>query len=896
MVYASRHRTAQVRTPRATAIPYPASMVGPWRLVGRDEELNFLTEALAGADHGGCVLSGRSGVGKTRLALEAAERAKASGRDVEWLVATHGTSEVSLGALAPALGVPPPAVSEGELLHWAGRQLAARSDLVVCVDDAHLLDAASASILLQLAARREGFVLATIRSGADCPEAVVSLWKDGWAERMEVLPLALSETVALAQEFLAAELTADTADLVCRLSAGVPLYLRELLIAAVEEGSVVETAEGRKAWRGPLVPNARLGELVTTRLSRLTDDEREALLTVALGEPLDLQVAEQVVDAAKLSRLEQRGMTSTLIDRDRPVVRLSHPLYGEVLRARAPTATSREVHRRLAQALETVGYNEDDLLRLARWRLDCGDPGDPALLLVAGERALRTFDTGLAERLGRAAADADGGPPALRLVADALYFASRWDEATMVLNGLVAGDMDDDTRAAVAMRQASLLIWSAGDPDAAHGCLAAAAEQVADPALRAEIDAERVWPLVVSHRLEEASAAAAPYVGEGPIEPRAAMRALPPYIVGSAIRGRTGDALRAAERAVDLLEEATETVPTSYGELLAASCLALWLDGQLRECTALVDSMGPEGSSDWSDEGRGLIGFIRSKMALEGGQATEAVRRVEAAIEALRGNDIGMFLPWAHYVRARAAASLGDAATGRQALADGDECRVPAIRLAEPDRLLAMGAVTELTEPGRGRADLLEGVERFASEGAYPYALLALVEAVRLGHDDASAADRATELAAGCQGRLGPVATGFVESVVTGDPDRLRVAAGELEEIGLDLVGAETALMAAVNFEQEGQGGSALEARQFATGLLERCGPVETRIVTIYGADAPLARLTSREQEVARLVGTGLTNREVADRLHISERTVDNHVQHIFTKLGINDRNALRHP
>jgi DNA-binding NarL/FixJ family response regulator len=51
--------------------------------------------------------------------------------------------------------------------------------------------------------------------------------------------------------------------------------------------------------------------------------------------------------------------------------------------------------------------------------------------------------------------------------------------------------------------------------------------------------------------------------------------------------------------------------------------------------------------------------------------------------------------------------------------------------------------------------------------------------------------------------------------------------------------------------------------------------------------------LSSREAEVARLVAKGLTNRQIAERLVISERTAENHVQHILTKLGFATRSQI---
>ena len=51
--------------------------------------------------------------------------------------------------------------------------------------------------------------------------------------------------------------------------------------------------------------------------------------------------------------------------------------------------------------------------------------------------------------------------------------------------------------------------------------------------------------------------------------------------------------------------------------------------------------------------------------------------------------------------------------------------------------------------------------------------------------------------------------------------------------------------------------------------------------------------LSPREREVARLVGQGLTNRQIAAALYVSERTAQNHVQHILTKLGFANRSQI---
>ncbi len=52
----------------------------------------------------------------------------------------------------------------------------------------------------------------------------------------------------------------------------------------------------------------------------------------------------------------------------------------------------------------------------------------------------------------------------------------------------------------------------------------------------------------------------------------------------------------------------------------------------------------------------------------------------------------------------------------------------------------------------------------------------------------------------------------------------------------------------------------------------------------------PVSRLTRCERDVAELLGCGHSNRGIAQRLFVSERTVDNHVHHILNKLGFDSR------
>jgi DNA-binding CsgD family transcriptional regulator len=70
-------------------------------------------------------------------------------------------------------------------------------------------------------------------------------------------------------------------------------------------------------------------------------------------------------------------------------------------------------------------------------------------------------------------------------------------------------------------------------------------------------------------------------------------------------------------------------------------------------------------------------------------------------------------------------------------------------------------------------------------------------------------------------------------------------------------------------------------------------GPVGADAARVRAAMASVPVLSAREDQVAGLVAQGLSNRQIATRLHLSERTVENHVAHAMTKLGFDSRARL---
>src|SRR5262249_16864680 len=150
---------------------------------------------------------------------------------------------------------------------------AGERDLVLVVDDSHLLDDASAALLLHVATAGVARLLLTIRSGASVPDALVALWKDRYVNRIELQPLGRADTAELLSQALGGRVDAASVERTWRVTSGNALYVRELVEDLPRTGALRES-DGVWRWDGELAPGARLVELVNARLDRLGDAER----------------------------------------------------------------------------------------------------------------------------------------------------------------------------------------------------------------------------------------------------------------------------------------------------------------------------------------------------------------------------------------------------------------------------------------------------------------------------------------------------------------------------------------------------------------------------------------------------------------------------------------------
>ena len=164
-------------------------------MIERELEFARIRSALGErSGHCGVVLTGDAGVGKTTLARHAAEGMDLS---VRWVAGTVSARSIPLGVFAHLVG---PATSSDPVTYLAAAResLLADGHPVIGVDDAHLLDELSATLLHQLAIDRAVHIIATVRSGESVPDAITSLWKDDHVVRVALAPFSNSGRISMA--------------------------------------------------------------------------------------------------------------------------------------------------------------------------------------------------------------------------------------------------------------------------------------------------------------------------------------------------------------------------------------------------------------------------------------------------------------------------------------------------------------------------------------------------------------------------------------------------------------------------------------------------------------------------------------------------------------------------
>jgi DNA-binding CsgD family transcriptional regulator len=864
-----------------------------WPLIGRDGDLAAVEAALEDPGLCGAVVVGADGVGKTRLVAEVRRRAHATGRPVAWATGIRAARTIPFGALAHLLPDEPTVRDDSlALLSHPARALArmvgdapASADRppIVVVDDAHLLDDASITFLHHLVVPRYAALLLTARLGEPCPDPITTLWKDGLIERIELEPLDRTMVTAVLQAALGGQVDPITSGRIWRLTGGAPLFVREVLHAALVDGGLVRRHDVWR-WDGALEPTGRLTELMEARLLATDRRCRPVVDQIACGEPVPAWLADRVLDGPGLELAHSAGLVETDDAGDEPVLRLAHPLYGELLRATAPASRRRRYLIHLADALLRHGLRgPDDMLQAAVWTLDAGaSPRDAGVSFPAAARqALRRDDPRLAERLARAALDVQA-PDAIAILADALEKQGRHAEVLELL----ARVSEPSDSAALAIARASNSYWGGAGVPAARTLLSASVED--RPVDGGEVLATETWLLLFDSRLVACIDGARAVMRRG-VDDVALVWAATAGATAMGLRGLSDEALAVADKGRAAAAALAEVHRWGVPQVLWARVLALVCAGRLAEARTLVDADDGH-AADGSPQLVGMWSGFRGLVAKLQGDTATAVANLRTAVSLLEDGDMYGFTQLWLAELAAAAALAGDAAGARSNLEDAIARHNDANRIFEPwialDHawvLVAEGRIGAAVDQAVTAADRARDAEQRAFE------VIAAYDVARLGRPEL-VNERLADLAAIVEGPLAAQCARASEALCGHDDGQLIAAAQEAERLGQHLVAAELAIAAAAYGSAAFGPGAAVHVAERARGLRERCAEATTPLLATVAAHFTLTR---REREIAELAAAGRTSPEIGRALGISARTVDNHLGRVYCKLGVHGRSAL---
>jgi DNA-binding CsgD family transcriptional regulator/tetratricopeptide (TPR) repeat protein len=863
-------------------------------LIARDAERDLIRGALSARTGAvGVLIVGTSGVGKTRLAREALAGARHGAAMT--LVGTAAAQRIPLAPLLAAFPDLTPSPDQS-IVEVRARLSGARTRPVVLVDDAHWLDEATQTLLYVLISAREVRAVVTASADFPIPSTIVDLWKNGQLTRVDLEPLDPGQSRVFVEAMVGAPVTAAVAAHLHTRSRGLPLALRELVTAAVAARALVVSDGLGRAVRS-LPPSRRLRDVVAANLSGHHPDVRSALDVVALAEPVPLRLLLRLVDRQRLDLAERAGLiavsTSWLSGGDRDVVTAGHPLYAEIALAGLGRVARRDILGRLVTAAgELPGAGEALALRVAAWCLETGQPVPVDDLLTAARLAHRALDPELAGRfvgeLWRRRPDFDTG----LLYATTLARQQRYESSLELLRRM-AGCVRSEEDATTRVSMINEILARLGRHDEAMAELLDAEATVHSRKARAHLVARRAFTANLAGRTRAGLALIDPLLGSGDPDERQEAEAY--AVVMLALDGRAEEALALADdmerRAeVDVGRDEDRLAPPRQMRAVQRG-YALLYAGHLARASAWA----VQGVRMAEEHGSGYLLAtwlnLAARVELERGDAGAALLPLGRLIAETPQVGGGAQRALAHSALIEAHGLLGQVDAARQALVEvtANPGNVPWHPAGSAQIAAALLAFAE-GDPNAAVDRFEDGYRRAAPTNA-SIALFCAHAVARYGQR-ARGLFLAREVGP-VQGPLPALRLAHLEAIDAGDLDELFRIGAEYLELGADLLAGEAYGLAAALATTRGD-------RRRATAAATAGRPVAGRLAGVRTPDLiPLTlgasvRLTPREREIAVLAANGSRSPEIAASLVLSVRTVDNHLQNVYRKLGTRSRRELR--
>ena len=918
-------------------------------LLERDTEVAAVAarvNAVAAGGGGVVWIEGPAGIGKTRLLDEARERAGVAGLRVLAARASELEREFTFGVVRslfePALAAVAPAERDVLLsgaarlatpvitlerldtgtetaslaslhgLYWLIANLAEQRPLLLVVDDAHWSDAPSLQALAYLGRRiadlQVGLVIASRPPDPMADTSLVEALRD---EPVTVVlhpqPLGRRSSDALVRTTLG-ENAEDSFCAACyEASGGNPLLLDALVRAVASSGVPPDTAGvAAISERAPAI----VATFVLPRLRQLPPQAGAVARAVAvLGRDAQLRHVAALADLDPVVAAEAAEALSTaqLLAPGRPLA-FAHPLIEEAIAERMLAPERHRGHRRAAGLLAAESAAPELVAAHLLTTETLGDPWVVDQLRVAARTALAKGAPQAAVSYLRRALDE---PPEARTRPEVLFelgaatIRISYSDGLALLEEAFAATSDASVRAQVALEMARSLRVTL-DYGRALSVLEDAITALGErnPELRLELEAEVVG---LARRDPTRRALAAQRALELQATAPRTSRAGATLLADMAL-----DALQdpdAATRATELAEEAlartlAREVPDA-GVLLPATMVLIAVDRLepvLAGCDAAIASARQRGSiADFAS-----ASVLRAQARYLQGMLVEAEADARLADELAAEHAV---LVARRYTQAWLVITLVERGRYDEAdtsLRDSGVAPTLAFLLDARGRLrLAQGRVAEALDDfaacGRRldrRGMLHPGLVPWRAHAALAsYRLGRVEEARRLVADAVTSARRYD-----CPRALGVALR--VRGLVDGSVPMLREATAVLEGIPARLELARAVVDLGAALRRANQRVAAREALQRGMELAHRCGAdalvdqarselaatgARPRTFVRTGVDA----LTPSERRVAQLAADGLTNRDIAQALFVTTKTVETHLGSAYRKLTITNRAGI---
>ena len=902
-------------------------------LLGRVAELELLDAVLDEAVVAGprvVLCSGEAGAGKTALLRLFADRAADGGATVWWPrgLGRPGAPPFWMWqqVVAPHLFIDSPSMPAdraaiAERLAERLRPSSSDSPAVLVLDDLDRADGSSLATLprvVRALGRSPVLLCCAYQSDARHSREWIATRDTLEAAAAAQLPLSGLAAEDVRRLLVASGLRAPGHDLLAQVLAvtgGNPLFVVEL---------AWHLTRGRSDRSERPLP-ATLRDLVRHRLDALPPSVRSVLDAASIiGERFrvgDVARALALDPAACLDAVDAAARAGIVVALSTAESEFRHPLFREFVESGLRAAERTDLHRRVAQALEEAAGRPSgaDLGVLAHhWAVAAAGgasaeatswarrAADEAMRTHAYEEAERLYLVALDHAIGRSELDRASlllasGAAALR----GGHLAAARDACTSAVDS-ARGHRSHDLLA-----RAALTLEPMGDPawdgDIYSWCTAALADDRHDQTTQVRLLARLSQAASYLRLDEEADRTSADALRRAAHlnDPEARVDAL---IARQLVRSGPDDVEELGELADQMLAVGATTGRADlqmWGRLWRID--TYWYAGRLAAIAGETAGLQRCAEQAGGPYARWHLLSTRGQLALARAEFDEAERVFGEAVELMARIDH----PAVHGASVAFGFLLGHHRGHPSELMDGSgwdfstDVRWDLFsRLARAFVLVDNGELDEAAalytrcgDPGEWAMPPAGGLVGLAIAARVATGIGALDDVANLRERLARYRGRFVAAAGGGSNFLGPVDLALGRcSASLGAADAARVeleTAGRMcRAVGAPGFGVEADTeLAAVHARGGDHASAALVARR-ALPMARILGmtPWADRLAPFAGADAEVGGLTAREREIASLVAAGLSNRAVADRLVISERTAQNHVQHILGKLGFANR------